>query len=110
MIDVEFPREIVDKKRKPGLKAKATITKVQLVKAVEIFKDKAKDPEQKLYAIHGRVNDREMRNATFTKPFGEEISPKSRLAQFKQRYKRFPTIGMKVDVVTDDNGYWKVAL
>ena len=34
-------------------KAKATITKAQLVKAVEIFKDKAKDPEQELYAIHG---------------------------------------------------------
>jgi hypothetical protein len=40
----------------------------------------------------------------------EEISSKSRLAQFRQRYKRFPTLGMKVDVVTDDNGYWKIAL
>ena len=95
---------------RPGLKAKATITKVQLVKAAEIFKDKAKDPEQELYAIHGRVNDREMRIATFTKPFSEEISPKSRLAQFKQRYKHFPKLGMRVDVVTDDNGYWKIVL
>jgi len=51
-----------------------------------------------------------MRIATFAKPQGEEISPKSRLAQFKQHYKRFPTIGMKVDVVTDENGYWKIAL
>ena len=92
------------------VEAKATITKVQLVKAAEIFKDKAKDPGQQLYAIHGRVNDREMRIATFSKPFSEEISPKSRLAQFKQRYRRFPTLGMKVDVVTDDNGYWKIAL
>jgi len=96
--------ERVDQKRKPGLKAKATITKVQLVKAVDVFKDKAKDPKQQLYAIHGRVNEREMRNATFAKPHGEEIS------QFKQHYKRFPTIGMKVDVVTDENGYWKIAL
>lgn len=23
---------------------------------------------------------------------------------------RFPALGMKVDVVTDDNGYWKIAL
>ena len=99
----------MDQKRKPGLKAKATITKVQLVKAVDV-KDKAKDPKQQLYAIHGRVNEREMRIATFAKPQGEEISPKSRLAQFKQHYKRFPTIGMKVDVVTDENGYWKIAL
>ena len=28
----------------------------------------------------------------------------------KQRYKHFPKTGMKVDVVTDDNGYWKIAL
>ena len=56
------------------------------------------------------MNDREMRIATFRKPLAEEISPKSRLAQFKQHYKRFPKIGMKVDVVTDDNGYWKIAL
>lgn len=110
MSEVEFPYKIVDKKRKPGLKAKATITKVQLVKAAEIFKDKAKDPSQQLYAVHGRVNDREMRIATFSKPQAEEISPKSRLAQFKQRYKQFPKTGMKVDVVTDDKGYWKIAL
>jgi hypothetical protein len=108
--EVEFPYKIVDKKRKPGLKAKATITKVQAVKAVEIFKDRAKDPEQQLYAIHGRVDGRDMRIATFSKPLTEEIPPKSRLAQFKQRYRRFPTIGMKVDVVTDDNGYWKFSL
>jgi len=107
---IEFPYKIVDKKRKPGLRAKATITKVQLVKAAEIFKDKAKDPEQQLYAIHGRVNDREMRIGTFTKPQSEEISSKSKLARFKQRYKRFPTLGMKVDVVTDDKGYWKIAV
>jgi UDP-2,3-diacylglucosamine pyrophosphatase LpxH len=108
--EVEFPYKIVNKKRRPGLKAKATITKVQLVKASEIFKDKAKDPEQQLYAIQGRVDGRDMRIATFTKPQGEEISSKSRLAQFKQHYKQFPKVGLKVDVVTDENGYWKIAL
>ena len=110
MSEVEFPYKIVDKKRKPGLKAKAIITKVQLVKAADIFKDKAKDPEQQLYAVYGRVTDRDLRIATFAKPQGAEISSKSRLAQFKRRYKRFPTVGMKVDVVTDDKGYWKIGL
>ena len=107
-MSVEFPYKIADKK-KPGLKAKTAITKVQLVKAAEIFKDKAKDPEQMLYAIYGHVEGRDMRIVTFTKPLGAEISPKSRLAQFKQRYKQFPKVGLKVDVVTDDNGYWKIA-
>lgn len=41
MNETEFPYKIVDKKRKPNLRAKA-ITKVQLVKAADIFKDKAK--------------------------------------------------------------------
>jgi hypothetical protein len=25
-----------------------------------------------------------------------------------QRYKRLPTVGMKVDAMTDENGYWKM--
>jgi hypothetical protein len=78
--------------------------------SAEIFKEKAKDPEQQLYAINGNIDGRDMRIATFSKPQSNEISSKSRLAQFKQRYKRFPTLGMKVDVVTDNNGYWKIAL
>jgi len=56
------------------------------------------------------VNDREMRIATFAKPQADEISPKSSLVQFKKRYKQFPKTGMKVDVVTDENSYWKIAL
>jgi hypothetical protein len=108
--EVEFPCKIADKKRKPSLKAKATIMKVQLLKAVEIFKDKAKDPEQQLYAVQGLVNDHEMRIAAFAMPQSIEISPKSKLARFKLRHKQFPKLGMKVDVVTDDKGYWKIAL
>jgi hypothetical protein len=37
-------------------------------------------------------------------------SAKSKLAQFKLWYKQLPKLGMKVDVVTDDNGYWKIIL
>ena len=109
MIDVEFPYKIAENK-KPGLKAKTAITNVQLVKAAEIFRDKAKDPEQMLYAIYGRLEGREMRIGTFAKPQSDSISQKSRLAQFKDKYKQFPKTGMKVDVMTDENGYWKIAL
>ena len=109
-MSVEFPYKIVDKKRKQGLKAKAPITKIQQLKAVEIFKNKAKDPDQVLYAVNARVEGRDIRVAVFNKPQGEEISPKSKLAQFKLRYKRFPAVGMKVDLVTDDNGFWKIDL
>jgi hypothetical protein len=62
------------------MKPRSTISKVQLVKPVQIFTDKAKDLEQELNAVHGRVNDREMRVGTISKPQSVEISPKSRLA------------------------------
>jgi hypothetical protein len=106
----EFPFKIVDKKRKPGLKAKAPITKVTLERAGDIFKAKAKDPEQMLYAIYGRVDGREMRLATFNKPQAEQISSKSKLALFKHRYHRFPAVGMRVDLVTNQNGFWQIAI
>ena len=80
MVNVEFPYKIAEKK-KLDLKAKTAITNVQLVKAAEIFKDKAKDPEQLLYAIYGRLERRDMRIGTFAKPQSDSISPKSRLAQ-----------------------------
>ena len=110
MSEAQFPYKIMDKKRKPGLTRKTTIAKVQLVKAAEIFKDKAKDPEQQLYAIYGRVDGVEMRLATFNRPLSQEISSKTKLARFKQRYKRFPTIGMKIDAVTGEDGYWRIAM
>ncbi len=51
-----------------------------------------------------------MRVATFTKPQGKEISSSSKLALFKKRYKRFPTVGGKVDLVTNDKGFYTLEL
>ena len=96
--------------RKPGLRCKTQITKIEEVLAGEVFRDKARDSNQIIYAIYGRVDDREIRIATYSKPQGHEISPKSRLAQFKQRYKQFPTPRMRVDLVTNDKGFWTIAL
>jgi hypothetical protein len=55
------------------------------------------------------VSKLQRRIATFAKPQSSEISPKSKLAQFKQRYKQLPRVGMKVDVQTDEKGSWKIA-
>ena len=40
----------------------------------------------------------------------EQLQHKAKVSDFKQRYKQFPKLGMKVDVVTDENGYCKIAL
>ena len=56
MSQTEFAYKIVDKKRKAGEKARATITKVQIVKAMEIFGAKAKDQEQQLYSVYDALS------------------------------------------------------
>ena len=110
MSEVQMAYKIVDKKRKPAQKAKGTLTKVKEMKASEVYRAKATDPEAELFAIYCLVEGRELRVANFNKPKDNEISSKSKLAQFKHRYKRFPTPGMKVDLVTNDKGYWTLVL
>ena len=110
MTEIEFPYQIVDKKREAGLKSKAQITNIQEVKAGQIFGEKARDPAQSVYAIYARIDGRDMRVATFSKPFGKEISSKTKLAQFKQRYKQFPKVGLKIDLMTSADGFWNIVL
>jgi hypothetical protein len=52
----------------------------------------------------------EGRLRAFSKPPGKQITAKTSMAQFKLRYKQFSKTGMKVDVITDSNGYWKMIL
>jgi hypothetical protein len=70
------------------------------------------DKLSELCVIYGKVEEDgwEGRLRTFSKPSTKQISSRTIMAQFKLRYKQFPKTGMKVDVVTDDNGYWKIAL
>ncbi|HKM77262.1 MAG TPA: hypothetical protein VJZ32_12685 [Candidatus Bathyarchaeia archaeon] len=111
MSEVQFDYTISTKpERKPGTKAKATIADIKEVKAVDVFKAAAKNPDQLLFVIFAKIGDWQGRVDTINKPISKQISPKSRLAQFKQRYKQFPKIGMKVDVLANDAGYWKLDL
>src|SRR3990172_4215369 len=105
----KFDYEITDNP-KPGIASKATITRIETAKAAEIYKEKAKDPEQRVCAIYGKVEHDgwEGRLRTISLPPTKQISSKAKLAQFKLRYKQFPKTGMKVDVITDANGYWKL--
>mgnify|MGYP001036730701 CR=1 FL=1 len=95
--------------RRPGQTAKATLTKIETTTAGAIYKKAAKDPKQELYVLSANVEGVDARIATINKPLSKYVSPKHKLAQFKQRYGRFPKVGMKVDVATDAKGYWKLA-
>jgi len=109
MSEPTFDYEIVDS-LKPGVTSKATITRVEIAKAGDIYKNKAKNPDQKIVVIYGKVerDGWEGRLRTFSLPPTKQITAKTVMAQFKHRYKQFPKVGMKGDVVTDANGYWKM--
>jgi len=109
MGQVEF-NYIITPKRKAGTKAKATITDIKEVKAGDVFKAAAKDPQKALIVIEGKIDDWEGRIGTMNKPTSKEISEKSNVALFKKRYQQFPKIGMQVDVVVNDEGFWKLDL
>jgi len=95
--------------RKPGLKDKAKITRIETKKAREIFKN-TKTPEQQLIVIVANVNGWEGRIGTIPKPPTKYVSPKSKMAKFLQRYKKTPDVGVLVDVETNENGFWGIVL
>jgi len=96
--------------RKTGLKDKAKITGVETKKASEIYGQKTKAPDQPLIEITANVNGWEGRIGTIPKPPSKFVSPKSKMAQFLQKYKKAPEVGMTVDVATNEKGYWNLAL
>lgn len=109
----EFDYEVVDSTkptRKAGIKAAATITKIELTTAVKIFGAAAARPEQAVWAIYVKTKDWEGRVATINKPASRFIGKRSKLYLFKAQYKAFPKVGMKVQLVTNARGYWNLVL
>lgn len=107
--ELKFDYEILPA-LEPETTSKATITRIEVTKAKDIYKDKATDPEQELIVLYGKVerDGWEGRLRSISKPATHQISARTMMAQFKTRYGQFPKIGMKVDVVADLNGYWKM--
>jgi len=107
--ELKFDYEILPA-LEPETTSKATITRIDIAKAKDIYKDKATDPDQELVVIYGKVEHDgwEGRLRSMSKPSTAQISARTTIAQFKLRYGQFPKTGMKVDVVADLNGYWKM--
>jgi hypothetical protein len=96
--------------RRPGLKAKAEITRIETRKAAQIFGDAAKAPDQLLIEVYANINGWEGRIGTIPKPASNCLSPNSYMAKFIQRYKQPPEVGLTVDAVTSAKGYWTIVL
>lgn len=111
MSELQFDYTISTKPTpKPGTKAKAILTDIRESRAVEVFKTGAKNPEQLVYAIYAKIDDWQGLIDAINKPNMKMISAKHKLALFKLRYNSFPKVGMRVDVVANNKGYWKLDL
>jgi hypothetical protein len=90
---------------KEGRKAKAKITGVETKRSAEVFKN-SKSPDQQLVVIVANINGWIGRVGTIPKPPSRLLSPRSKMAQFITRYKKPPEVGMTVDVMTNEKGFW----
>jgi hypothetical protein len=94
---------------KRGRKAKAKITSVETKRAGEVFKN-SKAPDQVLIVIFANVKGWDGRIGTIPKPPSKYVSPRSKMAQFITKYRKPPEVGMTVDVMTNEKGYWTLVL
>ena len=86
------------------------------IRAGDIFKDKAKDPErptlQVRFAGPGGVEGTAAISAPGISPDGRVVvrNPKSNLYRFAKKYGSGPKGGMPVEVFVDDKGFYRLAL
>jgi hypothetical protein len=96
--------------RKPGLKAKAEITRLPERKAREVFGKAAKEPDKLIIEVYANINGWEGRIGTIPKPKSKYISPKSKMAAFIKRYQQPVEVGLIIDAATNAKGYWNMVL
>jgi len=68
---------------------------------------KARNPEQ---VFHANVDGRDLRIASLPKPDPKTISPRHRLARFKEKHSAYPDKGMKIETETNENSFWNLVL
>jgi len=51
-----------------------------------------------------------MRVAAILKPESRTISSRHSLARFKEKYGAYPEKGMKIEIETNENGFWTLVL
>ena len=109
-MSVKIPSYSVSQPVAVGVKKRVVITDIKEMRAGEIFGPKARNPEQIFYAIFANVDGRDLRIASMPKPDQKTISPRHQLARFKEKYGGYPEKGMKIEIETNENGFWNLVL
>lgn len=87
-----------------GEQLEATITKLELKNAQDIFGDATKQDKEGI-VIYVKVGGKEYRAAFYSLPDGEYMNQKSRLYAFTRKYGTRPRVGQKVNVEFSSKGY-----
>lgn len=107
-IDVDVPSE--------GDTYPAKIVAMKVVKAGDIFKDKAKQPDLETLAIDfegpGGVKGTGYISVPGIGDGGKLVArnPKSNLFRFVRRYKKGPRVNMPIEVYIDDKGFYRIRM
>ncbi len=95
----------------PGTISQQIISKVETQTAREIFKDKAKKPDQLFMRIYVKRNGKDVPVGNISMPDNPgAVHPKSNAGQFLTTYGKTPKAGVKVQVKVTADGFWQLVL
>jgi len=88
----------------------AKVTKIVVKTALEIFKDEAKDKDQKLFYIEFNNAQYDITgNTVFTYFNKAEVPKKSHFGKFIAKYEKLEE-GMEVSIIQNDKNFWKILI
>jgi hypothetical protein len=85
----------------------ARVSRLGLTTADQIFGKEARNPEQKVLMVFFESEDGVKGKTPLA--FYPHPSPKSKIARFVRKFGQ-PKVGMAIQILRDENGYWGVNL
>lgn len=88
----------------------AKVTKIEIKTALEVYKNDAKDKNQKLFYVSFRNEQYDITgNTAFTYFNKSEVPKKSHFGKFIAKYEKLED-GMEVSIIQNDKSFWKILI
>lgn len=108
------PKGFTEKPVPPvGTKIEAKVTQVttgrlgELIPAEILAKWKNGDPESPAIEVVALCSDGSIRRRTIQLPEANEVHPQSNLGKWKAAYGKYPQVGQKIFLCTDEKGFYQ---
>lgn len=90
-----------------GDKLPAKVTRLGMTTALEMFREKAKNPESEVLAVFFATEDGVKGQTPFT--YYKHPSHRSKIARFVRKYGQ-PKVGMAITAIRNEDGFWEIDL